>query len=226
MGMLRDDPGGHFQKGYSDGAAGKPFNSPAIPAPSRPQTSALIPKFSENPAGWFLAVLIVVEFWVLWQLIKAPFQLVGSLMRGEKPSPWVIVKNVIVAGLAIALVWWVPHLNEMRGSGGVAANQQFTTSPLAHELIGAWSDQNETVQFMPDGSLIEVNPEGTFRGSYSLSGSDIILTFPGLVTTTDRVVGFTGGVLKYYVISRIGANGADNSILGEKDRLRTLAKRN
>ena len=25
MGMLRDDPGGHFQKGYSDGAAGEPF---------------------------------------------------------------------------------------------------------------------------------------------------------------------------------------------------------
>jgi hypothetical protein len=26
MGMLRDDPGGHFARGYHDGAAGKPFD--------------------------------------------------------------------------------------------------------------------------------------------------------------------------------------------------------
>jgi hypothetical protein len=109
MGMLRDDPGGDFQKGYSDGAAGKPFNPPSIPTPSRLRTNGLMPKFSENPFGWFLGVLIVIELWTLWQLIKAPFQLVGSLMRSEKPSPWVIVKNVIVVGLVIALVWWVPH---------------------------------------------------------------------------------------------------------------------
>jgi hypothetical protein len=115
MGVLRDDPGGHFQKGYSDGAAGRPFSPPPIPARVRRQTSGLIPKFSENPFGWFLGILIVVELWVLWQLIKAPFQLVGSLMRSEKPSPWVIVKNIIVAGVAIALVWWVPHVNELRG---------------------------------------------------------------------------------------------------------------
>jgi hypothetical protein len=102
MGMLRDDPGGHFQKGYSDGAAGKPFSPPSTPQESF--TKGLIPKFSENPFGWFFGVLIVIEFWVLWQLIKAPFQLVGSLMRSEKPSASVIVKNVIVAGLAIALV--------------------------------------------------------------------------------------------------------------------------
>ena len=28
MGMLRDDPGGHFEKGYLDGRAGKPFSPP------------------------------------------------------------------------------------------------------------------------------------------------------------------------------------------------------
>src|SRR5437879_3379395 len=99
MGALRDDPGGHVQRGYSDGAAGRPFNPPSIPAPKRLQAKGLIPKFSENPMGWFLGIFIVVELWVLWQLIKAPFQLVGSLMRFEIPSPSVIVKNVIVAGL-------------------------------------------------------------------------------------------------------------------------------
>lgn len=133
MGMLRDDPGGHFQKGYGDGAAGRPFNPPSIPAPSRLRTSGLIPKFSENPFGWFFGVLIVVELWVLWQLIKAPFQLVGSLMRSEKPSPWVIIKNVIVGGLAIALVWWVPRANEMHGvpaSREVGAQSSPTLSPM------------------------------------------------------------------------------------------------
>ena len=29
MGMLRDDPGGHFGAGYRDGAAGKKFNPPS-----------------------------------------------------------------------------------------------------------------------------------------------------------------------------------------------------
>jgi hypothetical protein len=29
MGMLRDDPGGHFAAGYSDGAAGRSFSPPS-----------------------------------------------------------------------------------------------------------------------------------------------------------------------------------------------------
>jgi hypothetical protein len=122
MGMLRDDPGGYFQKGYGDGAAGRPFGPPSIPAPSR-RPNELIPKFSENPMGWFLGVLIVIELWTLWQLVKAPFQLVGALMRSEKPSPWVIIKNVVVAGLAIALVWWVPRAHEIRGPGAMSQAQ-------------------------------------------------------------------------------------------------------
>src|ERR1035437_1060344 len=104
MGMLRDDPGGHFQKGYSDGAAGKPFSPPSAPAPNRRKTDGFIPKFSENPFGWFFGVLIVIELWTLWQLVKAPFELIAPLTRGEKPSPFVIVKTVIAAGLiALAL---------------------------------------------------------------------------------------------------------------------------
>jgi uncharacterized protein YecT (DUF1311 family) len=137
MGMLRDDPGGHFQKGYSDGAAGKPFSPPSIPAPSRRRPNELIPKFSENPMGWFLGVLIVIELWTLWQLIKAPFQLIASLMRSEKPSPWVIVKNIILAGAAIALVWWVPRANEMRGpvmTPGPTSQPQSASLPQSEAL--------------------------------------------------------------------------------------------
>jgi hypothetical protein len=104
MGMLRDDPGGHFQKGYSDGAAGRPFSPPASPATKRP-TDGLIPKFSENPMGWFLAVCIVVECWVLWQLIKAPFQLVGALAHSQRPSAPVVVKNVVILVAIVVLVW-------------------------------------------------------------------------------------------------------------------------
>src|ERR1039457_5566795 len=144
MGMLRDDPGGHFQKGYSDGAAGKLFDPPSIPAPKRLQANGLVPKFSENPIGWFLGVLFVVELWVLWQLVKAPFQLVGSLMRSEKPSPWVIIKNVIVAGLAIALIWWVPHVNELRGPASYK-KQPTVVQPIGTRLpiteasiLGKW----------------------------------------------------------------------------------------
>jgi hypothetical protein len=160
MGMLRDDPGGHFQKGYCDGAAGKPFSPPSIPEPSRRRPNELIPKFSENPMGWFLGVLIVIELWTLWQLIKAPFQLVGSLMRSEKPSPWVIVKNVIVVGLVIALVWWVPHANEMRGPGRVAANQQFTTSPPGATAPGsAQGPGSTTPPKIPRGPAPSTNTE-------------------------------------------------------------------
>lgn len=59
MGMLRDDPGGHFQNGYSDGAAGKAFNPPPIPA-RKSVTSGLIPKSSENPIGWFLGAFRMI----------------------------------------------------------------------------------------------------------------------------------------------------------------------
>jgi hypothetical protein len=137
MGMLRDDPGGYFQKGYSDGAAAKPFSAPSTPAPKRLPTSRLLPKFSENPFGWLFGILFVSYFWVLWQLVKAPFQLVGSLTRSEKPSPWVIVKNVVLAGLVIFFVWWVPHVNEMHGPGRVAANQQFATPPAGANAPGS-----------------------------------------------------------------------------------------
>ena len=103
MGMLRDDPGGHFQKGYGDGAGGMPFDPPSAPSPRQLQAKRLIPNFSENPIGWILGVLILIELWVLWQLVKAPFQLVGSLMRSEKPSPSVILKNAIIAVTAVVL---------------------------------------------------------------------------------------------------------------------------
>ena len=65
IGMLRDDPGGHFAAGYRDGAAGSRFDPPSLQTSNRPRTDGLIPKFSENPAGWFLGVMIVVECWVL-----------------------------------------------------------------------------------------------------------------------------------------------------------------
>jgi len=139
MGTLRDDPGGHFQKGYSDGAAGRPFDAPSIPQKSL--AKGLIPKFSDNPLGWFLGVCIVVECWVLWQLIKAPFQLVGSLMRGEKPSPSVIVRNSILAGLAIALVWWAPHIGTSAGTEGppsIASGAPVQQSEYAKAILGRW----------------------------------------------------------------------------------------
>jgi hypothetical protein len=170
MGMLRDDPGGHFQKGYSDGAAGKPFSPPSIP--QRSLTKGLIPKFSENPFGWFFGVLIVIEFWVLWQLIKAPFQLVGSLMRGEKPSPWVIIKNVVVAGLVIALVWWVPHVNDIPATFGarnaidtrVRANDGPLPSNLAATLPGGanvieWADLSDFARKPRVLALWTINPQ-------------------------------------------------------------------
>ena len=146
MGMLRDDPGGHFNRGYQDGAAGRAFNPPSTPAPNRSQSHGFIPKFSENPLGWFLGVLIVVEFWALWQLIKAPFELIGALMGSEKPSPSVIVKNVIVAGLVIALVWWVPHVNEMPSPG---ANPGAASPEQSAALSGSASSVAVTAPLAP-----------------------------------------------------------------------------
>src|SRR5205809_160198 len=79
--MLRDDPDGHFRRGYQDAVSNRNFDPASTATPRRPSTHGLIPKFSENPFGWFLAVIFVVELWILWQLIKAPFELVGALMR-------------------------------------------------------------------------------------------------------------------------------------------------
>jgi hypothetical protein len=48
MGMLDDDPGGHFAAGYRDGAAGKKFNPPSdevqkAPPPRKAAGSSLTP---------------------------------------------------------------------------------------------------------------------------------------------------------------------------------------
>jgi hypothetical protein len=142
MGVFRDDPGGHFQMGYSDGAAGRAFNPPPVPASER-LGEGLIPKFSENPIGWLLGVLIVVEFWALWQLIKAPFLLVGCLMRSEKPAPLVIIKAVVAAVLVIALGWWLPHANEAHrlGTRPAATYQPNSAAPASLPSSAAASNQ-------------------------------------------------------------------------------------
>ena len=96
--------------------------------------------------GWLLGVLIVVEFWALWQLVKAPFELIAPLTRGEKPSPWVIVKSVIVAGLVIVLVWWVPHVNEMPSPG---ANPGAASPAQSAALSGSANSVSVTAPLAP-----------------------------------------------------------------------------
>jgi hypothetical protein len=157
MGMLRDDPGGHFQKGYTDGAAGNAFNPPSIMAPKRFQTDRLIPKFSDNPFGWFLGILIVIELWVLWQLIKAPFQLIGSITRSEKPSASVISKNAILAVLAVTLVWLVPRAGDMRGLG--TSSSYSTRSSVSLPTVGRSPDGDFVIQFPSAvGTFLAQNP--------------------------------------------------------------------
>ena len=84
--MLRVDPGGHFKRGYQDAANNRPFNPPSTPTRNRSATDGLIPKFSENPFGWLFAIIFVVECWALWQLIKAPFQLIEALAYGFRSA--------------------------------------------------------------------------------------------------------------------------------------------
>ena len=131
MGMLRDDPGGHFAAGYRDGAAGNKFNPPLIPTARRRHASGLIPKFSENPLGWFLAVIIGVELWVLWQLIKAPFELIGGLLGGGKPSAIVVVKNVILVVLVITLIWFSNHAKDFQDVSNHQQSQRWPTPTLS-----------------------------------------------------------------------------------------------
>jgi hypothetical protein len=101
LGMIRDDPGGYFANGYRDGAAGKPFTPPITHNASKHKR--LIPNFSENPFGWLLAILFLVELWALWQLLKAPFKLIGAISRGERPSTGMVVTSTILAVIVIAL---------------------------------------------------------------------------------------------------------------------------
>lgn len=187
MGMLRDDPGGHFQKGYGDGAAGKPFSPPSTPASKR-IASGLIPKLSENPMGWFLGVLIVVELWVLWQLIKAPFQLIGALIRGEKPSLPIIVKNVIVAGLAVTAVWLVHNADEIGGSASFA--QSAYASPASSQLVGTWKFvqngvPNGIITFSPNGRYEMPHDGGPIGGPYSVSARILVIEFPEIQFTAE-----------------------------------------
>ena len=181
MGMLRDDPGGHFQKGCSDGAAGKPFSPPSIPQKSF--TRGLVPKFSENRIGWFVGVAIVVECWVLWQLVKAPFQLLSSLMKSEKPSPWVIVKTVIAAG-SVALALLVPHLNQTRGPVSYAQPAPMAQAPPptqaspgpSYESLknttwacGGGAHNYFDLKFLPDLTFVLRDERDTeYQGRYSI----------------------------------------------------------
>lgn len=136
--MLRDDPGGHFKSGYQDAINNRAFNPPSIS--NRRPTGKVLPRFSENPIGWFLGVIILVELWALWQLIKAPFQLIAALMRSEKPSLSVIVKNAIVAVAVVASVL------------GIHEIQHESNSPSMHTQSGSRTATQSGQRAVPDVS--------------------------------------------------------------------------
>ncbi len=46
-----------------------------------------------------------MELWALWQLVKAPFQLMSALTRSERPALLVIGKNIVVLGAACVLAY-------------------------------------------------------------------------------------------------------------------------
>jgi hypothetical protein len=95
--------------------------------------------------GWFLGVCIVIELWALWQLIKAPFELIAPFTRGEKPSPLVIAKSVIAAGLIVAVVWWIPHVNALQGGASASAAPLAAPASLQQRMIGEWNCEATTV---------------------------------------------------------------------------------
>jgi hypothetical protein len=188
MGILRDDPGGHFAIGYRDGAAGNAFSPPATPMIGQPKTKGLIPKFSENPFGWFLGVMILIEVWALWQLIKAPFQLIGALIRSEKPSLLVIVKNVIVAGLAVTAVWSVHNANEIRGT--TSYTQSVPASRADARLVGTWKlvrndVPNGIITFRPNGRYEMPHDGAPIAGPYSVSAGILVIEFPEIQFTAE-----------------------------------------
>lgn len=196
MGMLRDDPSGHFQNGYSDGAAAKPFSPPPSPPVQQSVPKGLIPKFSDNPFGWFIGIAIVVEVWVLWQLVKAPFLLTGCLIRREKPSPLVIAKTV-VAGLAIGLAWWVHASNAISDS-----TYNASSITLQQRLIGEWNCEAKNVQpgFAParfiatlkaNGTEHVVGMSGEADGRWALNGNRL----EGDLVYGGANVSFSGGQL-------------------------------
>jgi tetratricopeptide (TPR) repeat protein len=53
MGMLRDDPGGHFAAGYRDGAAGKKFNPPSLEVRKAPPREAAESSATSLESAWF-----------------------------------------------------------------------------------------------------------------------------------------------------------------------------
>jgi len=140
--MLRDDPGGHFKRGYQDAINGRPFAPSLQPTRSTP-SSGRSPNFIEALLiGYFMAV-----FWIIKELVKAPFQLIGSLSRGEKPAVWVIVRNVIIVGLTVALTWWAHHVNEMQASSTAPSAMPTIISERATSKPQSESGQNNWRQY-------------------------------------------------------------------------------
>ena len=108
LGYMREDPGGHFGLGYKHGRSGEDFNPPLTPKRNPKSVTRLVPKFSADPIGWFFGVMIATECWVLWQLIKAPFQLIGALAGGQKPALSIIFKNGVIVAIIVAF-WFGTH---------------------------------------------------------------------------------------------------------------------
>jgi hypothetical protein len=177
--LLRDDPGGYFKSGYQDAINRRAFSPPATPI--RSFTDRRVPKFSENPAGWLVGVLIVIEVWALWQLIKAPFQLIGALTRSEKPSPLVIAKNVIVAGLIITVLV-VAHGTRATPTSGIVSSAQSglpaSTSGDVYIQVSAGAESDvDGWQSNAIGSLRQAGIDHVITGVV-YSGSNVITRLP------------------------------------------------
>jgi hypothetical protein len=169
--------------------------------------------------GWFFGVVFVIELWTLWQLIKSPFQLIGSLMRSEKPSPWVIVKNVIVAGLAIALVVALVRSPPSRPAPALVSQPtsviQAQTEASLKPILGTWQADSDLITFLPNGTYVDRAESGQITGPYSLSSSALVMRFPEIEMTAE-IVSLERQVLKYRKVKVVEAGGgiepADNRI--------------
>lgn len=103
--ILRDDPAGHFMHGYQDAIHNRPFSLPKSAFSQNRRSDGMVPKFSDNPLGWFVGICILIELWAIWQLVKAPFQLIGTTVRNEKPSSILVAKNLLFLTVSAVLLW-------------------------------------------------------------------------------------------------------------------------
>jgi hypothetical protein len=163
-------------------------------------------KKPERSGNWIYAIfgfLVVAVFRAAAAVVLIPLHTVVALFQsGQAPTDVatrVITLAIMIAAIGIG-VYEIRSASTPRSQyssgGSISGTSTLKSQHPPGLILGTWKADSELITFMPDGTYVDKTPGRRFSGTYSLSSSTLVMTFPELRMTA-QIVSLDAWILKY-----------------------------